>query len=192
MMLLTAGNVAAQVDPDPDGMSVYFDTEGLDFCYETSGTPEPETVTAYLLLTRPTADQVVSWEARVAEDVEAFYHHWTVVNDASVIPLTWPDLYVYVDPPLETDGTPVVLAYLEIIFFGQISPHAIITVDGIPGSLSFPPGHPGYAPAPGVPITCNLIHDSPGDPVAWINHPDDCDDIIASGDLTWGAVKRLY
>lgn len=70
--------------------------------------------------------------------------------------------------------------------------YAIFTVTGIPGSLAFPSGTPGYFAAPYQGYPCYLIHGSPGDPVAWLNRSEDCIDIVASESLAWGAVKRLW
>ena len=190
MMILTAGIVTAQIDPDPDGMSVYFDTEGLSFCHETGGASEE--VTAYFLLTHPSWDLIMAWEAHVKTDVVALYlDNWFVVN-GQYYPDPYEDFVIGCIPNLQVEGTSVVLMHRTIHFQGDSAEHAIFTVRGVEGSTSFSWGHPGYAPAPGVPVPCNLIHDSPGDPVAWINHPDACAEVIANADLTWGAVKRLY
>jgi len=190
MVALLVGPATAQIDPDPDGMSVYFDTEGYDFCYETSGGYEE--VTAYLLLTNPSAEFLYAWEAHVESDVDAWYSiHWEPVCTSYGWDMD-PDFVVGCSPPVPLDGSTVILMTGLITFQGAPSEYAIFTVRGIPGSISFDPDHPGYAAGPGILVPCNLIHDAPGDPVAWINRPDDCLDFVANEASTWGTVKRLY
>jgi len=62
--ILFAGNVMATVDPDPDGIGVYFDMDGDVYC-TTTAAPFANVV-AYLLATNITATSGISgWEARV-------------------------------------------------------------------------------------------------------------------------------
>ncbi len=63
--------LAEPIDPDPDGMSVYFDTEGTVYClevddWEPAAGAGPE-ITAYLLVTRPDTPfpYIQAWEAHV-------------------------------------------------------------------------------------------------------------------------------
>ncbi len=63
---------------------------------------------------------------------------------------------------------------------------ATISVNGVPGSLSFPDG-PGYAAEAGFPSPCQSIWGLWG-PVAFINTP--C--ALANESMTWGSVKSLY
>jgi hypothetical protein len=63
-VVLVASGAMAQIDPDPDGFGIYFDTDGLS--YELATTASFQPVTAYLLLTRPSDTTGVSgWECTV-------------------------------------------------------------------------------------------------------------------------------
>jgi len=189
LMFIMIGSAMAQIDPDTDGMSVYFDTEGQIYCYDTMA--ENTVVTAYLLLTNPSADQVRAWEAHVEVEFSGWTGSWSPVN-ASPMGTGPEDWMIATVPPLEASGSAVILMWMDMHFGGLSTDYAVFTVTGIPGSLSFPQGVPGYAPAPYELTPCNLIHDNPGDPVAWINRPEDCIDIVGSERNSWGAVKRLY
>lgn len=197
LMLLATCAGAEPIDPDPDGMSFYFDTEGMIYCLELDDW-EPAvgagpTVDAYLLVTRPDTPfpAIQAWEA-----------HLEIVNNSYLYPYirVTPGCYTYDNPlgdyvvgcagpaaiPITSDA--VMIASAELSWLGTEG-HAEATciLRGVEGSLSFPDG-PGYAAEAGYPSPCQPLFGAWGE-VAWINGG--CQTIGDEG-MTWGTVKGLY
>ncbi len=195
MLVLTAvavlafsGMAMAQLDPDPDGMSVYFDAEGMTYCMDVDSA-FPYAGTAYVLVTNPSVSEpsVMGWEARIEVTYEALSagpmdllggtnagsgDNYQVGNGAAPLPIV---------------GNVCVLATYSFLFFGQTDPHIVFSLAGVPGSLTFPDGA-GYAAAVGFPTPCQPFPGIWGE-CAWINR---CECVIGNEDLTWGQVKSLY
>jgi hypothetical protein len=186
---------AVPVDPDPDGMSVYFDMDATAFCIDTQ--PGYFPITAYLMVTNHSTelDYIVSWEAQLT--VEG--------NPLVPIPSGWDltagaanygsgDDYIVgtVAPPLDFTGDATMLASITLAFLGgEVDPYAIFTIGQVPGSTSFPEGA-GYTSQPGSPIPCQHIFDAWGTPCAWVNGSEEDCGGTANEDKTWGSVKSLY
>ncbi len=82
-VLLLAANAFAQLDPDLDGIGIYFDAEATLTCAYTS--VPFESVTAYLCITNPTdATGVSGWEATIVSAGPAVAPAWTLASGLDV------------------------------------------------------------------------------------------------------------
>jgi len=187
---LLASGALAQVDPDPDGMGVYFDTAGTMFC--TSTAAPFEQITAYLLITNPSATSGGSgWEAWVTVEGGVVAPSWTLAAGLDVDPS---DQGFQVG--IGTGG--LALPYGETVVVATYSafvqvPDAVVNfyVEGVPGSTSFP-SSPGYAAGNDAGDLRPLQVSSGtgmGLPVASVNG--DCG-VVANEDLTFSNVKALF
>jgi hypothetical protein len=197
IIIVCGGFASAEpIDPDPDGMSIYFDTEGTIYClelddWEPAAGAGPE-ITAYLMVTRPDppypASYVQAWEAHMEIDTNSFL--------PPLVYLT-PGMSDYNGDPNDYQvsgwGTPItgdvaVIASIRITWQG-LEGHAQATYSlwRVDESLAFPDG-PGYVAWAGFPTPCQPLFGEWGE-VAWINGG--CL-TIADESLTWGEVKSLY
>jgi hypothetical protein len=186
---LLAGSAFAQIDPDPDGMGVYFDMEGLVNCQEVAFTGGPQFVNAYLLLTNPSGAQVLAWEARVISDIASLSPGSWVLNGGLNVG-TDPDFIVGMGSNAHlVTGPTVLLASRSVMFFMITGEYAIFTVKGVPGSASFPDGTPGYQAVLGVMTPAQSPTGSFDAPQSFVNGS--CS-VVANEDMAWGSVKSLY
>ena len=178
----------AQIDPDPDGMGVYFDMEGAANCKEIVFNGAPIMVDAYLLLTNPSGAQVLAWEARVISDVAALSAGTWALNGGLNVGSD-PDFIVGMGAtPHMVTGPTVMLASRQIMFFMVTGEYATFTVQGVPGSASFD-GTPGYQAVLGVMTPAQSPTGSYDAPQSFVNGS--CD-VVANEDMAWGSVKSLY
>jgi hypothetical protein len=198
ILVLSGIAMAEPIDPDADGMSVYFDTEGIEYCLTIDDWAPgpgvgPGDVPAYLLVTRENSPYpgIQAWEAALTVTTNAILGADITLTPGASDYNADPDLFVVgcggpAAIPFTGDAT--VIANITIGFFGyEGTASATITLGGVPGSLSFPDG-PGYAAEAGFPSPCQPLFGAWGD-VAWING--DCNP-IANEEMTWGSVKSLY
>lgn len=190
--------IAQPVDPDPDGMSIYFDTEGTQWCLDVPPW-EPAvgagpTITAYLLVTRPSTPHptILAWEAHVEIITNShtpplqFNHCPGAVDYDSdyedyVVGCACPELCDIVDDL-------AMIAWVDIAWLGlEGQAEATFVLRGVDGSISFPDG-PGYAAAILEPLPCQPLFGTWGE-VAWVNGG--CQ-TISSEEMAWGMVKSLY
>jgi hypothetical protein len=131
-IILFASSAVAQIDPGPDGIGVYFDTGATTV--QVMVEEETLSVTAYLILTRPTLQGTLYyWEATVATGCGDGYGSAEVIGapiNAGNIVMNMPGqgFFSFVSstdgyPPYELTGSAMVLAELEIIgqYFHQVS-----------------------------------------------------------------------
>jgi len=200
IMLLATCAGAQPSDPDPDGMSFYFDTFGVEYCLTVDdwipGTGNGPTVTAYLLVTRPDTPfpQILAWEAH-AEILTNSYSPPTglTLTSGAADYDGDPDDYVvdlsHALLPITGDAT--VIAHVDISWLGyEGHAEATLILRSIEDSLYFP-DNPGYAVEAGFPIPCQPLFGAWGE-VAWINMDAPACLWGTSEDMTWGMVKRLY
>ncbi|MBC8424960.1 hypothetical protein H8E07_12620 [bacterium] len=196
-LIIICGIAGAQpIDPDPDGMSFYFDTEGHDWLvivdpWEPAYGAGP-TIATYLLLTRPSTPfwAVKGWEARFEYETNTFTPPLGLTLTPGAIDLDDdPDDYV-----VECDDTAlipitgdvVVLASVEFSWLGfEGYAEANIHLYGVEGSASFPVS-PGYISGLGLLTPCHCIFGSWGS-VAFVMN-----ELIRNEGMTWGDVKSLY
>ncbi len=196
-IIAIGGFASAQpIDPDPDGMSIYFDTEGQDFIvlvhpWEPALDAGP-TISTYLLLTRPSTPfwAVKGWEARIEFETNSFTPPLGMTLTPGAVDLDDdPDDYV-----VECDDTAlipitgdvVVLASVEFSWLG-FEGYAVATIHlyGVEGSASFPVS-PGYISGLGLLTPCHCIFSTWGG-VAFVTN-----ELIRNEDMAWGDVKSLY
>lgn len=184
LALLLPSIVLAQIDPDPNGVGIYFD-QGATQAVTTAPVPTPPgtpvEVHAWLIATRCSlAGQVLSWEGAVRTDDYASMvvgHPTAGQNIAMNMPgsNSW-SFNVWIDPqePFVITQT-LVLADLAI-FLDQGDVATLLFINGAHIAVS---------------DTGVLLHPSSGAeelPVAVINGAAPVP--VAAG--TWGAVKSLY
>ena len=196
VVILLAATATAQPELVQDGMGFFFDTEATTYCEDYDPAPGYIQFTAYLVLINPSTDQpeLIAWEARL--EIEAnpsvpVPSAWTVIgNNMFPSPCMGGDCIVGAIIPFANPAT--VLAHITLSYLGnEVDPYCTISIERIPGSLSFAEG-PGYTAEISVPIPANPIVGTWGEPSAWINHPDGPCDVVANEPMTWGAVKSLY
>jgi hypothetical protein len=183
-----ASSAFAQVDPDPDGMGVYFDMNATMNCKTIAFTGTPILVDAYLLLTNPSGAQVLAWEAKIVSNVAALSPgNWAINGGLNVG--TGENFIVGMGGTPHFAGTePVLLASRQMMFFMVTGESATFTVMGVPGSTSFD-GTPGYQAILGVMTPCQSPTGSFTAPQSFVNGS--CD-VVANEDMAWGSVKSLY
>jgi len=197
LMLLATCTAAHPVDPDPDGMGVYFNPEGSDYCiWVEDWVPGPGAgpglVNAYLLVTRPDTPfpSIQAWEAQLSIVTNSYLQPVVTLTPGASDYDSDPEDYVVGcggANAIPISGDAVVIANIALEFLGfEGSAYVAVSLAGVPDSQSFPDG-PGYAAEAGFLSPCHSIWGSWG-PVAYING--DCP--IATEDMTWGAVKSLY
>jgi hypothetical protein len=205
-VVVLGGFAAAQpIDPDPDGMGVYFDTAGSEYCLVVDDwIPGPGAgpgyIYAYLLVTRPSTNlpYIQGWEAHVEIVTNSYFlapeltltpgafntgreagDYMVDAGGAAAIPIT---------------GDVVMLASVEIEWLGYEG-HAsgTIRVQGVADSPLFPDGPGYYSDEAATPAPCQSFFGNWGE-CAWING--DCGWIwpapSADERLSWGDVKSLY
>ena len=182
----------AAVDPDPDGMGIYFDTSADTYCL-AEATPGVQ-IPVYIMLTNPsTANPVLSWEARVTYEGDALFGtsggnvQWTFTNAGTNVGDAV-DLIVGTGAePVAMTGEATILASANLAWFAT-GGYAVFSIGRTTGSLTFSEGA-GYVAEIGVPIPCQHIFGTWGAPSAWING--ECAG-VANEDMSWGSVKSLY
>jgi hypothetical protein len=192
VVLISAPVIAQPIDPDPDGMSFYFDTEGTEYCMTVDDwEPAPYAgfcVNAFLLVTHPDTPfpRIHGWEAHIGIETNAPSSHVNLLPGMADMDGD-PDDYVIggYGPTITGDAT--VIAWVRLRWYGfEGHAEASILLRGVDGSLSFPDG-PGYWAEVGNPSPCQPLFDDWG-ACAWIGN--DC--TTPNEGMTWGAVKRLY
>ena len=177
----------AQVDPDADGMGIYFDVGGTQL--HKAPLAGFEAVNVYLLLTRGSGEQVLGYEARIVQELSvAGAGAWVTTGiDADNDPL---DLAIGYGTGLPNTGAPVVLASMQ--FFAMPGNTASFGVSGIPGSISFPEG-PGYVHTVGVKTPCQVPTGVPGAFHACMGPLGTyCMPGVGNEDMSWSQMKALY
>ena len=185
MLLLLAVPALAQLDPDPDGIGVYFDPAATLIASQAF---VGETVPAYLILTRPSqAGGLALWEAYVGPAGFNAMVRGTPVGGGNM--LTTPpgnlgvSFAVGMDQPYPALQTVTILAELQISVTG--GGPVELWVGGYSYELPFYRLDDFYHGTEG------FMTPSSGSttlPVAVING----DDPVAADVLSWGGVKALY
>jgi hypothetical protein len=182
--LATAGGARAQIDPDPDGIGMYFDTAGTEYC--RSAVTGPTSV--YLLATNISESSGLSgWEAHVTYTVPAgcFETGW-VLPAGSLNVSTAPDFVVGLAAPAPYAPAILLGTYGILVF----CPDCIEFYVG-PSNTPSLPGVPLYAAGdnPGSLIALQQSSGGPDNPVLQLN----CDCTIVGDEPTsFGGVKSMY
>ncbi len=183
--IMLASAAMAQIDPDPDGIGIYFDQGAtVNSVVVADGT---ESVTAYLILTNPTIDgDMNNWTGFVSTYLNDANQGTTIFgrpnNGHNLIVSNMPGSFhwsfqvsVYSDPPLP--ATPItILAELEILMYNFEDPIYLYVHEGA-----------GYSAGAGG-AAMNPASGSWDLPLAVING----EAPVAVESKPWGGVKLLY
>ena len=195
VLIMSSLGVAQPIDPDSDGMSIYFDTEGTVYClelddWEPAAGAGPE-ITAYLLVTRPDTSYpgIQAWEAHVEMHTNSLTPPTGLFLAAAFCDYhPGPDDYMAGDWVIPITGDATAIAWVDLSWTGwEGHAEATFILRGVEGSIYFPDG-PGYHAEAGFPSPCQPLFGAWGE-VAWINGG--CQ-TVGDEEMTWGAVKGLY
>ncbi len=199
-LMLVATQACAQVDPDPDGIGVYFDQTALDNCLEN-----PcwfSCVKAYLIATNISADGMLGWECSlrtwpdplpVPLQVDLGFPELLVPGGLNVLD-KFPSLAVMYSEPVGQGDPTIVLATLSTMYLGGIIQFGIGPFVWSTPAL---PGGPAYVPGDD-PLEWRYLHPSSDTPfydyedtylVAAIG---ECLCAVPAEVDSWGRVKTLY
>ena len=194
--------VAQPIDPDPDGMGMYFGDWGSERCLIvddwTPGIGNGVTIVVYLLVTRPSTSlpYIQGWEAHVEIDTNSYLPTTSLTLSPGAINLAKNlDDYVVVangDAAIPSQGHAVTLATAELVWLGpEGHAWAEIRLGGVEGSLLFPDSPGYYSDDSAAPTPCR--HEfGPWGAYTWVNG--NCiwvSDRVVDENLTWGEVKSL-
>jgi hypothetical protein len=180
-----AGNALAQVDPDPDGIGMYFDMGGTQYCADGVGGGQ---VLLYLVITRASqASGVSGWEAHVDYTVPdgCFEQGWTLLGDGPLNVSAAPDFIVGLATPFPGADAIAIAEYGVLVFCADCIEFVVRAADN--PSL---PGVPLYAAGddPGLFIP---LQNSAGEGGATGQINCGCS-TVPNEDATWGSLKTLY
>jgi len=183
-MVCMACTAFAAVDPDDDGIGMYFDVEGNTYCQDYIGGP----VSIYLVLTNQSnLNGVGGYEAHV--DVSplpagaVFEQGWTLPPSAINVS-TAPDFVVGLGAALPHGDAIVLVTYGLLVFGPGCVEFNVRESDS--GNLVYAAGND-----PGLLIPMQVS--SNGSPYgAGLNCPDCLSVVLPSEEQTWGQMKNLY
>ncbi len=186
---LLASSAMAQIDPDDNGIGVYFDTEGTLVC-ATTAVPF-ESVNAYLLITRPTDTSGVSgWEATITVGGAPVAPAWALAAGLDV-DATDTGFQVGIGvAPLALPYGPTVLLATWTGFVMNPTDMVTFTISNIVGSVSFD-GTPGYGSGADANVLIPL-QVSTGYPYVVCAQINGACDIVDNDDMSWGSVKTMF
>ena len=192
-LLLIGSCAAAQSDPDPDSMGIYFDTAATINTHSTMAPFEP--VTAYLVITRPTGDGVSGWECAVEITGLPVALIWSYagggVNAQNPLENGYFEVEIGTgDLALQPVSDVCVVATMNCYVMNPTD-EILFAVLPLPISTKFvnEPGYLDGGPEP-VMVPCGVSSGLPyGLPCATINSTHEA---VAINDMTWSGVKNLY
>jgi len=186
--LMLAGPAFAQIDPDLDGIGIYYDLDGYEHCHYQ--VPPGTQLELYLLLTNPSSVAGVSgWECRIEPSYSAMnlVVNWHAVGYWGGF---WdpPNFQIGLATPLPWAPAVHLLTITSLIldpacWWFYIVPHPTPT---IPGQIIYVDGVD-----PGIIIPMYQSTGGPENPVAGVN----CSCIpppLPTEQASWGSVKSLY
>ena len=187
-ILVCCSGAVAQVDPDPDGIGIYFDEQGYTNCVNLEpGVYGPGF--CYLLITQASEPSGVSgWECRLDIEGPLFVLWMEFFGGAFGTPIG-PDIIVGLNYGLPWAQA---IALVDITIYLTEPGQVVFTVG--PTSTPTIPGYPAYAagddPGNVIPLYPSAGYDEFGNalPCAVING--ECP--VKKQDMTWGGVKALY
>lgn len=182
-----AGVANAQLDPDDDGIGVYFDPCACNNCI----TMDAGAHRAFLVITHPTSPMGVhGWEAKLTATGPIFLTNVDVLgNNVNVGILPGEYLVGIVDPLINPFTYPaVVIAIIDFYLTSTTTP-AQFFIDGV-FFHSLPEKVPAYLDGSDTNVIKELKQSTGGRtfPVATING--DC--AVATEGESWGGVKALF
>jgi hypothetical protein len=182
------GNALAQLDPDDDGIGVYFDPSAAG---SNCVFLEPGTYRSFVVITHPTAQRagVGGWEAKIWLTGPAIITNTTYEGN-SLNFLSPPEYLVGIQIPLYNPYMypAVVVAYFDYVLLDDTEP-VYWWIDAIFRS-SLPEKVPAYLDGDDYNIIIPLQQPTGGPdiPVASING--EC--AVPADDVSWGEMKTLF
>ncbi len=192
LILITVSGVAsgyATIDPDPDQLGVYFDTNADVNCLN-AGTSIPFFV--YVVLTMPTESEVTGFEfgyrAVVPPGLEGLVFRLATTEPCLNSPDSWGegDYYCSFSSPLPMVGSNVVLVTWSFLFLAAGVPMDFFL--GPASVESIPDGLPAYE-SHGEILPLGISSGSPEIPVATVNGF--CG-VISNEEVSFGKIKSMY
>ncbi len=186
-LLLCCGTALAQLDPDDDGIGIYFDPCACVNCVPM----EAGAHIGYVVITHPTAQQagVGGWEAKIWVEGPAVITNMTFQGNAINF-TNPPEYFVGIQVPLYNPFMypAVVVAVVDFLLLDDQVP-VDWYIDGI-YRHSLPNRQPAYLDGDDYNIIIALQQPTGGPtiPVATING--DC--AVPTTEASWGDVKSLY
>ncbi len=185
-VLLMAVNGYAQLDPDDDGIGVYFDPCACVNCI----TMDVGAQRAFLVITHPTSpDGVGGWECKMWVEGPAFITTFDLQGEA--LNLAAPPEYIVgtVQPQLNPYTYPAIVVAVIDFLITDVTTPVTFWVDGV-RFHSLPDKVPAYLDGSDHHIIKELKQATGGVqfPVATVNG--DC--AVAIEEESWGGVKALF
>jgi hypothetical protein len=183
-----AGVAQAQLDPDDDGIGVYFDPCACNNCI----TMDTGAQRGYLVITHPTSPAGVrGWECKLWADGPIFITGVTLLGQTVNVG-TPPEYMVGTAAPLINPYIypAVVIAIIDFFVADTTAPGRFF-IDGI-RFHSLPEKQPAYLDGSDTAIIKKLQQSTGGAafPVAVVNG--NCEGVVAIEGETWGGVKALF
>lgn len=184
---LLTGNAFAQLDPDDDGIGVYFDPCACVNCL----TLDQGEHLGYLVVTHPTSPGGVGgWEAKVWAEGPAFVTEWDLLGNAINVATREDEFIVGLGEPLMNPYSfpAVVVAILHVLIVDTSEP-VNFYIDGV-YFASHESGQPAYLDGDDYETIKSLGQSTggPGYPVATING--EC--AVATEPATMDGIKALF
>ena len=183
---LACSNSFAQLDPDDDGIGVYFDPCACNNCVSFDAGPQ----TAFLVITHPTSPQgVAGWECKMWLEGPALITGVDLQGQEINIG-TAPEYVVgTVDPQVNPFTYPAIVVAVINFFITDINDPVTFWIDGI-RFHSLSERVPAYLDGSDIEIIKELRQSTGGRdfPVATVNG--DC--AVSDEKETWGGVKALF
>jgi hypothetical protein len=182
-----APSAIAQIDPDPNGIGVYFDSEAT---VVSATVPVDEIFALYLILTNPSAPGgVAGWELAFHYDYQnLFLLGYSFAGNGINICDPWPNICVGIPPPPLPWAETIVLMTLNFYVLTDACVEYTLTpveYPSLPGQMIYNDGADPFNLIP--------LHPSSGNvelPVAALN----CEGPppIRVQETSWGQAKALY
>lgn len=186
-LILGVGNAVAQLDPDEDGIGIYFDPCACVNCVPM----EPGPQQGYVVITHPTAQQagVGGWEAKIWVEGPGVITGMTFQGNAINFTAA-PEYFVGIQIPLYNPFMypAVIVATVDFLLLDDLQPLQWY-IDGV-YRHSLPERVPAYLDGDDYNIIIPLQQPTGGPtiPVATING--EC--AVPTSEASWGDVKSLY
>jgi len=190
LTLFIAGGAFAQLDPDDDGIGIYFDPCACVNCLDLPTGDH----TGYAVITHPTSEMgVAGWEATITSTGPAVVTGWELMG-YSINVATRPDEFVVgLGEPLVNPYTypAVVVAMFNMYIVDEGTPIEFF-IDGIYFHSIEDYEGPAYVDGGDYATIkpLQMIQGSPDLPVAIVNG--DCSGVVATENTTFDNLKALY
>ena len=188
LLTLVTLATANPVDPDPDQMGIYFDDGATLFDVPDWDPPRP--INIYIMLTRPTCDQIWTWQCRVIWDqMGVFSGNW-YINGINFGDLTDPMNLVFkvMYPTPSTTTMATILATWS--GYWTSGPGACFYITDIPDQDSFDDPSPiGYGDGTTF-YQCGVSSGDQALPVASLGIG--CSPIVENHEQSWSTIKKMF